>query len=79
VSKSDLFKRVITLIFFATKECRVCPIKKFVQPARQKAKQSPERAVTCPLQAFIEKNGGSIECVPDANGKSFILQGEWIR
>jgi hypothetical protein len=72
VSKSDLFKRVVTLIFFATKECRACPTKKFVQPTGQKAKQSP-------YSAFIEENGGAIECVPDANGKSFILQQEWIR
>jgi hypothetical protein len=58
--------------FFATKEYQICLCKEFVQPAGQKANQSPEKA-------FIEENGLSVECVQDASGKSGILHWEWIK
>jgi sensor histidine kinase YesM len=52
--------------FFLAKEYRTFPGKKSFQPAGQKAKQSSERV-------FIEGNGGSVECVRNANGKSGIF------
>jgi hypothetical protein len=69
VIKTHFFIRVV-IKDFLPKEYRIRLVKKFVQPAGQNANQSPERA-------FIEKNGVSVECVQDANGKSGILQREW--